>query len=193
MGGPLFWLKRPCCGCGDDGERCGVKHLDPLDDLPPELRTASDMRAAEDSVITRSTPGITLMERVGVAIADVVEARFCGLRSAAVICGPGNNGGDGFVVAHLLEQRGVSTTVFTLVPREAFSGDAALVAARWRGTCQPLTEAASLDRLEIIFDALFGIGNNTGHLLRGGAAARLISNNGRFAWVRYDRTWVQNW
>lgn len=137
-----------------------MKHVHPLFDLPIELLTASDMRTAEDAVIATGTPGIALMERAGAAIADIVEVRFGGLRSAAVICGPGNNGGDGFVVARLLEQRGVSTTVFTLVPREAFIGDAAFAVARWSGTCQPLTEAASLNRFEIIIDALFGIGIN---------------------------------
>ncbi len=134
--------------------------MHPLFDLPPELLTASDMRAAEDTVIATGTLGITLMERAGAAIADVVAARFGGLRTAAVICGPGNNGGDGFVVARLLEQRGVSTTVFTLVPREASTGNAARAAAQWCGTCQPLTEAVSLDGFEIVIDALFGIGIN---------------------------------
>src|SRR5678815_1874538 len=68
--------------------------------------------------------GFTLMETAGRA---VVEVALRGHRGGpiAVVCGPGNNGGDGFVVARVLRDRGVDATVYLAVPREASRGDAA--------------------------------------------------------------------
>jgi ADP-dependent NAD(P)H-hydrate dehydratase / NAD(P)H-hydrate epimerase len=149
--------------------------VDALADMPADILTVAEMRAAEDRAVAGGTPEFVLMERAGAAVVDVIAARFGGLRQAAVICGPGNNGGDGFVVACGLAQRGVATTVFTLVPREALTGDAAIAAAQWRGACRPLVEGWSLDRFAVVIDALFGIGINRD--IDGLAAAAVAAMN----------------
>lgn len=154
--------------------------MDTFTDAPAEILTVADMRAAEARAIANGTPGIALMERAGAAAVDAIAARFGGLRSAAVICGPGNNGGDGFVVACALQQRGVAMTVFVLAPPESLGGDAALAATRWLGACHPLATAGPLDRFDIIVDALFGIGINRD--IDGLAAAAIGAMNAAFAW-----------
>jgi ADP-dependent NAD(P)H-hydrate dehydratase / NAD(P)H-hydrate epimerase len=149
--------------------------LDAFNDVPPELLTASEMRAAEDAVIASGTPGITLMERAGAAVAAHISAQFNRCRSAAVVCGPGNNGGDGFVVARHLKQRGVNPTVFTITPVETLTGDAALAAARWSERCQQLTDGAPLGQFDVIIDALFGLGINRDVVGSAAVAVRAIN------------------
>ncbi len=100
-------------------------------------------------------PGATLMENAGRAVARAVQARFrpC---PTLVLCGPGNNGGDGYVVARLLAQEGWPVTVAAMATPRAGS-DAALAHARWHGQTVAFTpdEAA---RAELAIDAVFGAG-----------------------------------
>ena len=112
-----------------------------------ELLTAAQMRAVEQAAIdSGDVTGLDLMERAG---AGVVEAIFEwrpelaeGERKAVVLCGPGNNGGDGFVVARLLKQRGWTVDVFLYGDEAKLPPDAAENARRWRelgevkATCQ---------------------------------------------------------
>ncbi|HEY0437832.1 MAG TPA: NAD(P)H-hydrate epimerase, partial [Phenylobacterium sp.] len=63
------------------------------------------MGRADAAAIAAGTPGLVLMERAGAAVADAVCARFS-RQSATVLCGPGNNGGDGYVAARVLAERG---------------------------------------------------------------------------------------
>jgi hydroxyethylthiazole kinase-like uncharacterized protein yjeF len=75
--------------------------------------TAAEMRAADQATVLAGTPVETLMERAGAGAAEAIERRFGSLRGyrAHVVCGPGNNGGDGLVVARRLAARGAHVEV----------------------------------------------------------------------------------
>jgi hydroxyethylthiazole kinase-like uncharacterized protein yjeF len=122
-----------------------------------ELLTTADMAEADRLTIEAGTPGPTLMERAGRAVADAVaRAHPVGAR-VLVACGPGNNGGDGFVAARVLAERGFRVEVALLGAREALRGDAAGAAARWSGPVMAL-QAAEPWRADVVVDALFGAG-----------------------------------
>ncbi len=126
------------------------------------------MAMADAATIASGTAGIVLMERAGRAVADAVARRAGPGRSVLVLCGPGNNGGDGFVAARLLADRGFAVTLALAGRREALAGDAALAAARWPGPVAELAAAAP-ERHDILVDALFGAGLS--RPLRGEVAA----------------------
>ncbi len=119
------------------------------------LLTAAETRAAEAAVIAAGTPSLTLMERAGAGAAAAILQRWT-KRKVVVLCGPGNNGGDGFVVARLLAEAGWPVRLALLGVRTALKGDAAAMAARWAGPIEPYTDV--LSGAEIVVDALFGTG-----------------------------------
>ena len=121
-----------------------------------ELLTVAEMYRADAAAIGRGTPGMELMENAGAAIADQIRNRWA-RRPVAVLCGPGNNGGDGFVVARLLADDGWPVTVGLLGSRDRLKGDAASAAARWTGPVE-LLDPTILDGAELVVDALFGAG-----------------------------------
>ncbi|WP_319024999.1 NAD(P)H-hydrate dehydratase [Nisaea nitritireducens] len=125
-----------------------------MDDLT--LLSVEDMGKADRITISGGTPGIELMETAGWTASDVIAARFTPRRTL-VVCGPGNNGGDGFVVARLLRERGWDVTLALLGKLEDLKGDAALAAAKWGGPVAALTPEL-LDEAELLVDALFGAG-----------------------------------
>ncbi|MEO0816179.1 MAG: NAD(P)H-hydrate dehydratase [Pseudomonadota bacterium] len=135
--------------------------------------TPAAMRAAEARIVSEGTPGYVLMRRAGEAVAAHLQSWFPD-GPVRVLCGPGGNGGDGFVAARALSVLGREVDVFCSVDRAALTGDAALAAADWSGEVHPLEAAVSAPR-EITLDALFG-----GGLSRrlSGAAAELASQNG---------------
>jgi hydroxyethylthiazole kinase-like uncharacterized protein yjeF len=122
----------------------------------PELLTVAEMARADAAAIAGGVPGIVLMENAGRAVARAIRRRFrpC---PTVVLCGPGNNGGDGFVIARRLEAAGWPARVALLGGRDRLAGDAALAAARWRGPVEPLAPA-SVSRAQLIVDAVFGAG-----------------------------------
>ncbi len=130
----------------------------PIHAAPLELLTVAQMREADAFAISAGTPGIVLMEAAGRAVAD--EAAAMARDAAAlivVLCGPGNNGGDGFVAARLLAERGFHVELSLLGNFARLKGDAALAAAQWSGPCGR-AEDQGLDGAALVIDALFGAG-----------------------------------
>ncbi len=121
-----------------------------------ELLTVQQMYRADALAMAGGVAGERLMEAAGWAVARAVRQRFAKGR-VAILCGPGNNGGDGFVAARLLARDGWIVRVALLGRPEALKGDAALMAGRWRGGIERLS-AASLDGADLVIDALFGAG-----------------------------------
>jgi len=120
-----------------------------------EILTVAEMTAADRAAIAAGTPGIVLMERAGSKAADAILERWS-RRSAVVLCGPGNNGGDGYVAARLLANAGWDVRTASMA-REELGGDAAKAAAAWDGPDSPLSEAV-VAGAELVVDALFGAG-----------------------------------
>ena len=127
----------------------------------PELLTPAEMAEADRLTIAGGTPGAVLMEAAGEAVADAALKLVGGegprAPRIAVLCGPGNNGGDGFVAARLLVERGCEVSLALLGAREALRGDAAGAAARWAGAVAPL-DGFRFDEADLVIDALFGAG-----------------------------------
>lgn len=122
-----------------------------------ELLTPREMAEADRRTIAAGTPGIELMERAGAAVAEIAAKQVRPGARIAVVCGPGNNGGDGFVAARLLEQEGFAVRLFLLGRREALKGDAAQAAARWRSKVEPF-DGPAVVACDLLVDALFGAG-----------------------------------
>jgi hydroxyethylthiazole kinase-like uncharacterized protein yjeF len=123
---------------------------------PAALLRVGQMARADADAIAGGIPGIVLMETAGAAVAAQAARMFAG-RPVAVLCGPGNNGGDGFVAARLLRDQGAEVRLYLLGARDRLTGDAALAAERWSGTVEDLTAAFDPAGAAVI-DALFGAG-----------------------------------
>jgi NAD(P)H-hydrate epimerase len=124
-----------------------------------EILTNAEMAEADRRAIAAGVPSLTLMENAGRAVADEAERMVSAGARIAVLCGPGNNGGDGFVAARLLAERGYEVRLACLVPIEALEGDAAQMARRWSGPTARAAEAlAHVATADLIVDALFGAG-----------------------------------
>ncbi|MEI9932970.1 MAG: NAD(P)H-hydrate dehydratase [Rhizomicrobium sp.] len=120
-----------------------------------EILTVAQMYEADRYAASHSVPSLTLMENAGRAVADEICKRWRP-RPTAVLCGPGNNGGDGYVVARLLKQRGWDIWVESLIGESVLKGAAAEMAKRWTGETRPLSETNPV--AELYVDALFGAG-----------------------------------
>jgi NAD(P)H-hydrate epimerase len=136
--------------------------------------SAAQMRAADQAACERfGIPSVLLMENAGRGLAELVLSRAASRRRAgdnvAVVCGAGANGGDGFVAARHLAQRGVAVRVFLCAPRHRVQGDAAVMLGaleRVRSVtiedgsawAEPMTWHAGFEGASVIVDAIFGIG-----------------------------------
>src|ERR1700759_126281 len=99
----------------------------------PELLTPLEMSEADRFAVRAGVPALVLMERAGLAVAREAARLVRTKGSVTVLCGPGGNGGDGFVAARYLQAWGYPTTVYLLGARGSLRADAAEMAARWRG------------------------------------------------------------
>ena len=125
-----------------------------------EILSVAEMYRADKAAAELGVPGAALMENAGRAVAEAVRARHepC---SVVVLCGPGNNGGDGFVAARHLAAAGWSVRLALLGPRDRLSGDAAHHAGLWDGAVEALNESAVpglYGGAGLVIDALFGAG-----------------------------------
>ncbi|WP_213271665.1 NAD(P)H-hydrate dehydratase [Hyphomonas sp.] len=138
------------------------------------ILTPQEMRAAEQAVINAGTGRFTLMERAGEAVAEFVHAHWPDGR-IQVLCGPGGNGGDGFIAASRLAKFWRNVEVFCTHPVSELTGDTARAASMWEGPVHTLQEALSSEP-ELVLDALYGAG-----LKRPleGSAAMLAERGGR--------------
>ncbi|MFZ5964672.1 NAD(P)H-hydrate dehydratase [Thalassococcus sp. BH17M4-6] len=142
-----------------------------------ELLTAAQMRALEQAAIASgAVTGLELMERAGRGVVAAVFAEWPELAKtshrAVVLCGPGNNGGDGFVIARLLKGWGWQVEAFLYGDPDNLPPDARVNYERWAamGPVLPLTDAA-IERVDdetpdiaLVVDAVFGTGLNRGFL-----------------------------
>jgi hydroxyethylthiazole kinase-like uncharacterized protein yjeF len=131
----------------------------PLGPYPPELLTTAQMARADRLTMESGVAGMTLMEKAAAAIAAAATAFLAKTagRRVLVLCGPGNNGGDGYVAARMLRSQRFKVRVAALVPPESLRGDAREAAATWDGHVE---DAASCDfkGVDLVIDALFGTG-----------------------------------
>jgi len=120
------------------------------------ILTAAEMRAAEDRAIAAGTSVETLMDRAGTAAAEAIR-RHAGSAPVLVLCGPGNNGGDGYVIACRLREAGIAVRVAADARPKA--GAAAAARAAWDGPVEAIAEAGPA---AVLVDALFGTGLSRG-------------------------------
>src|SRR5688572_28146549 len=132
--------------------------------------TAEQMREVDRLTTERyGVPSLQLMENAGEAVAECVAAACADIKARVlVLCGKGNNGGDGFVAARKLRERGMSTRVFLFAEASTMRGDAAANLKRWQdagGELSVVTDAAAWERAraaltetDVVVDALVGTG-----------------------------------
>ncbi len=131
--------------------------------LPYTLYRAAEVRELDRIAIEEhGIPGLTLMNRAGTALFDTLCRRWPDAQRIVVVCGAGNNGGDGYVVARLAQARGLAVTLLALRDPETLSGDAkaAWQAAQAVGLSVMAWDSALLNSADVIVDALFGTGLN---------------------------------
>lgn len=121
------------------------------------ILSAEAMRAAEQAALSTGTADTDLMERAGAALAEAAWLHAGGM-PALILCGPGNNGGDGYVAARHLAQRGVQVRVAAL--DEPRTEVARWAAGEWGGVIEPLL--ASTRPAPLLIDCLFGTGLKNG-------------------------------
>ncbi len=128
--------------------------------LPSELYSLSQVRQLEAAAIAAGTPGYTLMSRAGAAAHAFLRRRWPAARRLVVVAGPGNNGGDGLVLARLALQDGQTATVMLLGDAASLRGEAAQACADLLGVGGVVQgfDAALLGSADVVIDALLGIG-----------------------------------
>ncbi|HJO36234.1 MAG TPA: NAD(P)H-hydrate epimerase, partial [Gammaproteobacteria bacterium] len=142
--------------------------------LPREIYAAADVRRLDEALVAGGIAAGELMARAGAAAWQCAQARWPAARRIAVVCGGGNNGGDGWVIARLALAAGCGVEVHTLVPVGQLRGLPAQMAQAYLaagGAVAADGDTAGLSQAALIVDALFGIGLDRPPE---GAARRLI-------------------
>lgn len=131
-----------------------------MQSLPANIYSVASVRAIDRAAIEAGIPGYTLMKRAGEAAVRAARSRYPGASRWQVVCGSGNNGGDGYVVARLAALEGIVVSVVTLVDPDSLTGDAAKaytdfaadggVVVPWAGELDPAAE--------LLVDAILGSG-----------------------------------
>jgi ADP-dependent NAD(P)H-hydrate dehydratase / NAD(P)H-hydrate epimerase len=122
-----------------------------------ELLTAEEMSRAEQLASQAGTSTLTMMENAGRGVAEEVVRRFPRGSRVTVLCGPGNNGGDGFVCARFLRERGYQVRLALLGRAEDLKRDPKEMARRWDEAIEPMS-LQSLEGAQIVVDAIYGTG-----------------------------------
>lgn len=152
-----------------------------MDITEARLYTAKQVRSLDKSAIdAHGIPGIELMERAGRSVFEAARREFPDAKNWLILCGSGNNGGDGYIVARLAHEAGLTAVVCALKSIDALSGDAATAADRWRETGGrthpwPVQDPAQYD---LIVDALLGTGLDRTPSGDYAAAIELINQSG---------------
>jgi NAD(P)H-hydrate epimerase len=129
--------------------------------LPETLYTAAQTRELDRLAIEEhKVPGAKLMQRAGAAAFDLLRVRWPRARRVAVLCGPGNNGGDGYVMARLARAAGLTVDVLSLGAAEKMQGDAAAARKQCKSAGVSIRnfQADLLAGHDVIVDALLGTG-----------------------------------
>ena len=132
-----------------------------MSQLPYTLYRASQVRELDSIAINQcGIPGIELMNRAGSAAFDELCSRWPDARTIVVVCGAGNNGGDGYVVARLAFEKGYTVRLVALTNPDDLQGDAltAWGAARAAGLTTEVFNQESLTHSDVVVDAIFGTG-----------------------------------
>jgi len=128
---------------------------------PTAIYSAAQVRALDAFEISkRRVPGYTLMTRAAEAALRLLRARWPQTRRVAVVCGAGNNGGDGYVLARLAQAAGLEALVLAATPPDKLAGDARRAQEEWvaaGGSAHPFA-ADALSGCDVIVDGLLGIG-----------------------------------
>lgn len=128
--------------------------------LPAALYTATQVRELDRRAIEdHGVPGYSLMTRAGQAAFDRLRERWPDARRIGVLCGPGNNGGDGYVIARLARAAGLGCWVLEAGDPARLKGDAARARADWvQAGGTPFSGAAPWPEADVLVDALLGTG-----------------------------------
>jgi NAD(P)H-hydrate epimerase len=163
---------------GRSKERRGVTGETVWVDGGAELLTPQEMARADRLAMARGVAGLALMETAGRAVADAARRLVPPGSRVAVLCGPGNNGGDGFVAARILKRASYDVRLFLLGDKSALKGDAAEMARRFDGPVRGL-DPFKLESVHLIIDGLFGAGLS--HPIDGIAAEMIEAVNAQKA------------
>ncbi len=129
--------------------------------LPLSLYRAEQVRAMDRYAIDQvGIAGQVLMERAGQAAWDLLIDKWPQATKIAVFCGPGNNGGDGYVVARLAKEAGLTVHLYSKVTEKALQGDAKTVAEQWleAGGEIKVWNIKEVESVDVVVDGLFGTG-----------------------------------
>ena len=137
--------------------------MDSIQPTPADSRlyTAAQVRELDRCAIEdHGIPGLELMERAGRAVFDATRLHFPDLSNWMIVCGGGNNGGDGYIVARLAREAGIECEVWALKTPEQLRGDAALAAKKWLesgGSVEIGTPIITPDH-DLYIDSILGTG-----------------------------------